>query len=67
MERGAKQLVLIVLGAMLFGLVVIALRPEYRAAAAAMWRGRMEDSPVWTSNRDYYPGIRWTTGGARED
>lgn len=67
MERGAKQLVLIVLGAILFGLVVIAVRPEYRGAAAAMWKGRMQDSPVWMSNKDYYPGIPWTTEAARED
>jgi uncharacterized membrane protein len=67
MERGAKQLVLIVLGAMLFGLAVIALRPEYRAAAAAMWKGRMHESPVWISNKAYYPGIPWKAEAGHED
>ncbi|OQW94528.1 MAG: hypothetical protein BWK77_09110 [Verrucomicrobia bacterium A1] len=61
MERGAQQLVKIMAAAMLFGIVVMAMRPEYRAAVAALWQGKPESSPVWTSNAAYYPGIPWTT------
>ncbi|MBU4461212.1 MAG: hypothetical protein KJ579_11635 [Verrucomicrobia bacterium] len=60
MERGAQQLVKIMAAAMLFGIVVMALRPEYRAAVAALWQGKPESSPVWISNAAYYPGIPWT-------
>ena len=59
MERGARQLVKILAWALLVGVGVLVLRPEYRKALAAIWHGDPEASPVWTSNAGYYPGIRW--------
>ncbi len=67
MERGAKQLVKIMAIAMLFGLAVMALRPEYRAAAAALWKGKGEGSPIWKSNAAYYPGILWKAEAGHAD
>jgi len=57
MERGAKALVKIMLAAMLFGLVVIAFHPAYRAALLALWRHEEGASPVWQSNSMYYTEI----------
>ncbi len=57
MERGARALVKIMLAAMLFGVVVIAFHPDYRAAFLALWRKQPEASPVWQSNALYYTEI----------
>jgi hypothetical protein len=54
MERGVKALVWVLLLATLLGAAVIALHPDYRAAARALIRGQVESSPIWQSNAAYY-------------
>lgn len=57
MERGATGLVRIMAGALLMGLAILLVRPEYRAAVMCLWRGHADASPIWRSNARYYPAI----------
>lgn len=62
MEKGARALLFILIGALLVGAVVIALVPIYRQTAFALWRGRPEASAIWSSNRGYYTEIHFSEG-----
>jgi len=57
MDSGAARFLAILLGALAAGLAVLVIRPEYRGAVAARWRGRPQESPIWKSNSRYYPAI----------
>ncbi|MCX7817922.1 MAG: hypothetical protein N2652_01720 [Kiritimatiellae bacterium] len=65
METGGSRFLAILIGALAVGIAVLVVRPEYRAAVSARWRGRPEESPIWRSNSRYYPGIG-TTDAADE-
>ena len=60
MDKGARALVLLFVGALAVGTVVVAAHPGYRAALRSMLRGGGGDSasPVWRSNARYYEAIR---------
>lgn len=62
MERGSKALAYILLGALLFGVLIILFKPDYRLTAQAMMRGEVEQSPLWQSNADYYPEVTFEDG-----
>lgn len=57
MEQGAKNLLRILLVALLIGVAVIAIKPAYRQALAALIHGTPAESPIWQSNATYYPDI----------
>jgi hypothetical protein len=57
MDRGAKTIAGILVFALALGLVVTFAHPAYRRTAAAMFSGAAESSPLWISNRHYYPLI----------
>ncbi len=59
MDRGGITLLWILGAAVVLGVAVIAAHPAFRQTASAMWRGRIENSPIWISNRDYYPQVRY--------
>lgn len=63
MEQGAKALLRILLASLALGALVIAAVPAYRQTAAALLKGTLDDSPIWTSNAGYYAGV----GGPAED
>lgn len=67
MERGVTALVRILIVAVLLGLLVIIFHPAYRGTARAMLRSRVEESPIWKSNADYYREVSYDDGGAYED
>ncbi|MDD2239685.1 MAG: hypothetical protein PHO14_05390 [Kiritimatiellae bacterium] len=57
MEQGSKTLLIILVAALLMGGLVIAFNPAYRQAFVCLLRGDPASSPIWTSNRDYYPDV----------
>ena len=57
MEQGAKNLLRILLVALLIGVAVIAIKPAYRQALAALIHSTPAESPIWQSNAAYYPDI----------
>jgi acyl-CoA synthetase (AMP-forming)/AMP-acid ligase II len=57
MEQGSKTLLITLVTALLMGALVVALNPAYRQAFFALVRGEPAASPIWTSNRDYYPDV----------
>jgi hypothetical protein len=57
MERGAQVLARMLLIAAILGLAMLLAHPDYRAAAAALARGRPETSPIWLSNQSYYTEV----------
>ena len=57
MERGVTMLVRIMVVAFVVGGAVIALHPDYRDTAKAMWWGDVEASAIWESNRAYYAEV----------
>jgi len=63
MEQGAKSLLIILCVALVMGAGVIAIKPSYRAAFAAIVRGEPQASPIWESNQAYYPDIQLETAG----
>lgn len=60
MESGTVRFLAILVGALVIGMVVLVIRPEYRGAVVARWHGRPHDSPIWRSNARYYPAIGHT-------
>ena len=66
MDRGVKTLLRILAAAAILGLLVIAGHPAYRGTASAMWRGRIAASPIWHSNRNYYPQVTFEEGAPDE-
>lgn len=62
MERGAQALIKALAAALLFGGLVLAFHPDYRAALKAAWRGALAESPVWAANENYYPLVGLKTG-----
>lgn len=64
MEQGAKSLLIILCVALVAGAGVIAVKPSYREAFVAIARGKGEESPIWKSNKAYYPDIRLEAAGA---
>lgn len=68
METNARWLMWILLAALALGAAAIALTPAYRRSLAALARGRPAESPIWQTNRDFYPDVRWSARGeARDD
>ncbi len=67
MERGAQALIKVLGAALLFGALVLAFHPGYRAALAALWRGEPATSPVWNANQTYYPMIGLSDGAIHAD
>lgn len=65
MERGAQTLIKALLAALVFGGLVLALHPDYRAALRAAWRRTPAESPVWRANETYYPMVG--LAGAKPD
>ncbi len=65
MEQGAKALLRILIAALILGAAVIALHPQYRETAKAIWQGHPETSPIWVSNSGYYTEIH--VEGAADD
>lgn len=57
MEQGSKTLLTILAVALLVGALVVAFNPAYRQALLAIARGEPAESPIWKSNRDYYPDV----------
>lgn len=58
LDRGARALVLLFLGALVVGTVVVAVHPAYRAAFLSMLSGGGDEaSPIWRSNANYYDAI----------
>lgn len=43
--------------ALLVGLFVILFHPDYRDTARAIWRGEVEESAIWESNKAYYSEV----------
>lgn len=66
MERGVKMLVRILATAGLLGLAVILLNPDYRGTVVSLFRGEVEESPIWQSNIDYYTEVSFEDGGDNE-
>ena len=66
MDRGAKTIAAILVFALALGLIVTLAHPAYRRTAAALLSGDAESSPLWISNRHYYPliGSTGTAGHA---
>jgi hypothetical protein len=65
MEKGAKAIAYLFLGALLLGLLVVVVHPAYRRSAVSMMRGQPESAPLWESNRTYYESITLTPTGER--
>lgn len=61
MEQGSKTLLIILVTALLMGGLVIAFNPAYRQAFFCLLRGDPAGSPIWTSNREYYPDVALPT------
>ena len=57
MEQGSKSLLIILCSALVLGAVVVGFHPAYRNALLAIAGGRPSESPLWQSNRDYYPDV----------
>jgi len=57
MEQGSKTLLIILATALLMGGLVIAFNPAYRQSFFCLLRGEPASSPIWTSNREYYPDV----------
>jgi hypothetical protein len=57
MEQGSKTLLIILGTALLMGALVVAFNPAYRQAFVAQVRGEPATSPIWKSNREYYPDV----------
>jgi hypothetical protein len=57
MEQGSKTLLIILATALLLGVLVVAINPAYRQTFMAQLRGDPASSPIWRSNREYYPDI----------
>ena len=57
MDRLAKSIVYMLLGAFILGIVVILAHPLYRQTAVEFWRGSTTNTPIWHANEDYYPEI----------
>jgi hypothetical protein len=57
MDRLAKSIVYMLLGAFILGIVVILANPLYRQTAVEFWRGSTTNTPIWHANEDYYPEI----------
>lgn len=66
MERGVKMLVRILATAGLLGLAVILFNPDFRGTVVSMFRGQVEQSPIWQSNADYYTEVMFEDGGDDE-
>ena len=66
MERGVKMLTRIILVAILVGGLVIVFHPAYRDTAKALWRGEMESSALWQSNKAYYSEVVYEWEGFHE-
>ena len=62
MERGAQALIKALAAALLFGGLVLAFHPDYRAALKAVWRGAPAESPVWAANENYYSLVGLKSG-----
>lgn len=60
MDKGAVAVARILLLSLLLGGAVIMTHPGYRAAFLAVFRGKPETSPIWLSNENYYPAVRFT-------
>lgn len=60
MDKGALAVARILLLSLVLGGAVILTHPGYRAAFMAVLRGKPESSPVWMSNENYYPAVRYT-------
>ncbi len=67
MEKGAQALAKILLVALVVGLVVLALHPDYRATLRALMRGAPAESPIWLSNQNYYPEVTASVAGEDND
>lgn len=67
MERGAKTLLFILIGALAVGALVVAVVPAYRLTAVALWRGHVQQSPIWESNRTYYSEVQVEEAGEDHD
>jgi hypothetical protein len=67
MEKGAKALAYLLVGALTLGLLVVLAHPAYRASAASLLRGNPEAAPLWQSNADYYPDVLLIEEGPRAD
>ena len=57
MEQGSKTLLIILVTALLMGALVVAFNSAYRQAFLALVRGQPAESPIWRSNREYYPDV----------
>ena len=57
MEQGSKTLLIILATALLMGALVVAFNSAYRQAFLALVRGQPTESPIWRSNREYYPDV----------
>ncbi len=54
MQRGVTTLVRILAVAVLTGMAVWVLHPDYRATVGAWRQGTPEASAIWQSNANYY-------------
>lgn len=54
-DEGSKTLAKVLLASMLIGVGVVLIHPAFRATLLSMWKGDLSASPIWESNRDYYP------------
>ena len=52
-----RKIIWFVVATLLIGLLVIALNPDYRAAARGLLSNRPSETPIWRSNVRYYPSI----------
>ena len=52
-----RKIVWFAIATLLIGLLVIALNPDYRAAARGLLSNRPSETPIWRSNVRYYPSI----------
>ncbi len=57
MEKGAKAILIILAASLLLGALVILVNPLYRQTAKHLVNGTIAESPIWQSNKDYYPEI----------
>jgi len=64
MEHGSRFLLIILGSALLLGALVVTFNPAYRQAFMAQIHHDPADSPIWESNREYYPDITLPAAGA---
>lgn len=57
MDKGPAYLARIFLAAAAIGVIVLIGHGEYRRSLTALFQGRLDHAPIWSSNLHYYPQV----------